>query len=235
LTLTAKNEVLDEHCARIDPDVKPGPYVALYVEDTGTGIAAHNLERIFDPFLTTKEVGQGTGLCLSTLLGIVKKHGGFVRVYSDVGKGSRFAVHVPAAQAPLPDPATTAAGRPRGQGQLILVIDDEASIREIARAILETADYRVITAADGADGLALYSQRQAEINAVFVDLMMPIMDGLTTIRAMQKMNPQARIIAASGLVERNKSVELVGGVREFLTKPFNAGTLLRAVHAALTD
>src|SRR5262245_55839159 len=236
LTLSARNEMLDEHFARINPEARVGPHIVICVEDNGVGIPPHNLERIFDPFFTTKEVGQGTGLGLSTVLGIVKNHGGFVRVYSDLDKGSRFTVYLPAARdAVLPTAAESASRRPRGNGQLILVIDDESSIREIARAILESANYRVITAGDGAEGLALYGQRQAEINAVFVDLMMPVMDGFTTIRALQKINAHVLIIAPSGLMERGKSVEMVGGIREFLSKPFNAEALLQAVQNVLKD
>src|SRR5262249_14270879 len=153
---------------------RPGPYVLLTVSDTGTGIPPDLLDRIFDPFFTTKEYGKGTGLGLSTVLGIVKGHGGFIQVVSEVGAGAHFLVYLPAAEIALARRAAEGPGEcPRGRGECILVVDDEGHIREITRRQLEAYGYRVLTARDGDEALARYTEHQQEIHAVLTDLMMP--------------------------------------------------------------
>jgi CheY-like chemotaxis protein len=194
--------------------------------------------RIFEPFFTTKEIGKGTGLGLSTALTIVRSHGGFVNVYSEPRKGTQFSVFLPAIES-----ATHAAERverkrldlPTGRGELILVVDDEEAIRLITKGTLETFNYRVLTASDGTEAVALYAQNREEVAAVITDMMMPFMDGPATIRALQKMNPQVRIIAASGLGASDKAAEAASvGVHTFLPKPFTAEKLLKSL-AALLD
>ena len=235
LTLTAENAVLDENYASMHLEAKPGRYVLLRVADTGVGIPPEVLDKVFDPFFTTKEPGKGTGLGLSTTLTIVKGHGGFVSVYSEVGKGTEFQVYLPAAeseyaQAGEPEPGEL----PTGQGELILVIDDEASFRQITRATLETFGYRVLTAADGAEAVALFANHPGEVRAVVTDLMMPIMDGAATIRALKKLNPQVRIMAVSGLAGNGKTAGAAAlGVSAFLQKPYTADRLLRTLRTLL--
>ena len=137
LTLSAQNLTLDAHYAGLDPEARPGPYVLIQVEDTGTGMPPEILDKIFDPFFTTKEVGKGTGLGLSTSLAIIKSHGGFIRVDSLVGRGTKFELYLPAQTEPS---ANTAAAvpveMPRGHGELILVVDDEATVRQVTRQTL---------------------------------------------------------------------------------------------------
>src|SRR2546422_6496534 len=181
---------------------KAGPYVVIRVSDTGTGMPPGVIDKIFDPFFTTKEVGKGTGLGLSTVLGIVKSHGGFVNVYSEVGKGTRFSVYLPAAETVQGAEPAQVEAVPTGQGELVLVVDDEATIREITKATLEAHGYRIVTAADGAEALALYAQHRDQIRLVLTDMMMPVMDGPATIRALRNLDPQIPIIAASGLVAK---------------------------------
>ncbi|MFB2976085.1 PAS domain S-box protein [Microseira sp. BLCC-F43] len=229
LDLSAENILIDENYARMNLNAQVGPYVAIAITDTGVGISEAQLERIFEPFFTTKEVGKGTGLGLSTVLGIVKSHGGFVNVTSEVGQGSQFKVFLPAVAA-IVKQQTEDLNLPRGQSELILVVDDEASIQEITTASLEAHNYRVITASNGLEAIALFAQHQNEISVVLMDIMMPNMDGITAIRTLQKINPQVKIIATSGLVSNGKLTAATGaGVQAFLHKPYTAKELLAAL------
>jgi CheY-like chemotaxis protein len=235
LTIQAANAVLDKNDARIQLDAKPGPYVRLQVIDTGTGIPPDIMNKIFDPFFTTKELGKGTGLGLSTALGIVKSHGGFINAYSEVGKGAKFSVYLPALESSQTrQAAEQQADLPVGHGELILVVDDEASIRAIAKATLEARGYRVLTGEDGAEAVALFREHRDKIQVVLTDMMMPKMDGRATIRALQELDPRVRIIAASGLaVNGQAGPQPVNGVRAVLAKPFTADKLLETIHQVL--
>jgi PAS domain S-box-containing protein len=236
LTLTAENQFVDAQMAGMIPGAQAGQYVALTIADTGTGIAPEVLEKIFDPFFTTKELGRGTGLGLSTVHSIIQSHGGFVSVYSEMGKGTKFHLYLPALATVPPQPVTAApAALPAGHGEGILVVDDEKAIREITQSTLEAFGYHVFTAADGTDAVALYAQRQEEIQLVLTDLMMPYLDGPATIRALRKINPAVEIIACSGLSEGEKAREAgTLGVQAFLTKPYTAADLLQTLAAVLT-
>jgi PAS domain S-box-containing protein len=237
LMISAENMMLDEQYAAMNIEAKVGPYVALQVEDTGAGIPAAIVEKIFDPFFTTKELTKGTGLGLSTSSAIVKSHGGFMRVYSEAGRGSRFCVYLPA------ELAKTSSGEAaelveykRGQGELVLVVDDEAAIRQVTKSTLESFGYRVIVATDGAEALALYVANAAEIAVVLTDMMMPIMDGVATIHALMRINPNVRIVAASGISANGTAARATGaGVRYFLPKPYTADSLLDVLWRALTE
>jgi PAS domain S-box-containing protein len=235
LTITASNVVLDEHYAAMNIDAKPGPYVLLQVEDTGTGIAPDLIEKIFDPFFTTKAVGEGTGLGLSTTLAIVKSHGGFIRVYSEKNSGAQFRIHLPAIRSESTTPLSVShAELPRGLGETVLLIDDEAAIRNINRQILETFGYRVILAADGAEGVTLYADHQAEIAVVVIDMMMPVMDGPSAIRSLVKINPAVRIIAASGITTNASAAKAAGpAVKHFLPKPYTTEILLKTLRTVI--
>ncbi|MGH8752081.1 MAG: AAA family ATPase, partial [Burkholderiales bacterium] len=199
LKIGAENLMLDESYARMHADARPGPYVVITVADSGSGIAPELQERIFEPFFTTKEIGRGTGLGLSTAVGIVKGHGGFFTVYSEPGKGSKFKVYLPALQSSAAREAEEKRELPAGNGELILVIDDEGAIREVTKTTLEAHGYQVLTAGDGTEALALYAKRNDAIKVVLTDLMMPYMDGAATVRALEKMNPQVKIILSSGM------------------------------------
>ncbi|KYC43149.1 hybrid sensor histidine kinase/response regulator [Scytonema hofmannii PCC 7110] len=229
LNISAENLWIDENYARMYVDAKEGPYVVVTIADTGTGIPPEIIDRIFDPFFTTKELGKGTGLGLSTAMGIIKKHGGFVNVYSQVGKGSRFQMYLPSSQV-TETPAVTDVDLPHGRGEWILVVDDETTICEIAKTTLESYNYNVLTASDGIEALALYAQYKGKISAVLIDLMMPGMDGSTTILTLQRMNPQVRIIATSGLMSNWTTAQKKSlGCQDFLPKPFTARTLLNTL------
>ncbi|MCC7373561.1 MAG: PAS domain S-box protein [Verrucomicrobiales bacterium] len=230
LLLGAENIEVDEAFAAENPEAKAGRYVSVFVVDDGTGISSENLERIFDPFFTTKEPGKGTGLGLSTVLGIVKSHGGFVRVKSRVGEGTRVRCYLPAAaetveiekivDRPSPD-------APRGHGQRILVVDDELAVREIARRTLEAHGYRVDTAADGAEALQVFSKSAEPFGAVITDMVMPVMEGAVLIRALARLAPGIPVIAMSGLPELEATAHETGVSSEsWLPKPFTAEAML---------
>src|SRR5919112_105551 len=230
LTIRAENVSLDDNYARMHLEPRPGRHVLVTVADTGGGIPPEVVGRIFEPFFTTKEVGKGTGLGLSTALTIVRSHGGFINVYSEPRRGTQFAVYLPAVEAAAEAGARLQSDLPVGRGELILVVDDEDSIRQITKATLETFGYRVVTASDGTEAVGLYAQHRDEVAGVITDMMMPFMDGPSTIRALQKMNPQVRIIAASGLGGQDKAAEATAaGVQLFLPKPYTAEKLLKAL------
>ena len=236
LTISAENRFLDEQYAAINIDAKSGAYVIIQVEDTGTGMPPEVIEKIFDPFFTTKELGKGTGLGLSTSMAIIKSHGGFIRVYSEPGKGSRFRIYLPAQLQAARNAAIDCAMEevPRGRGELILVVDDETSVRQITGQTLEAFGYRVLLAADGTEAVAIYAGQRDEIAVVLTDMMMPVMDGPTTIQVLLKMNSKARVIAASGLNANALVTKAFNiGIKHFIAKPYTAETLLRTLHEVL--
>jgi CheY-like chemotaxis protein len=237
LTVGAENVVVDEQIARMNPGAHLGEHVVLRVTDSGTGMSPETMDKIFDPFFTTKEVGKGTGLGLATVMGIVKGHGGFLALQSEIGVGTTFRVYLPAS-GDSKDAAAAAQDGPAldGNGERVLVVDDEAPIREALVGTLESHGYRVFTAEDGSDGLALYFQRRDEINVVLTDLAMGQMDGIALVRSLRKVNPGVRVIVSSGHVTPENAIILNSlGVTTFLDKPYNADKLLHALRAVLAE
>ena len=235
LSIRAENVTIDDAFARMHLEARPGRFVLVTVADAGAGMTSEVVSRIFEPFFTTKETGKGTGLGLSTALTIVRSHGGFINVYSEPNKGSQFSVYLPAIETTRVEQAERRrAEMPAGRGELVLVVDDEEAIRQITKGTLETFGYRVLTAGDGTEAVALYAQNREEVAVVLTDMMMPFMDGPATIRALQKMNPQVRVVAASGLGGSEKAAEATAlGVRMFLPKPYTAEKLLNALAEVL--
>ncbi|MEY2543593.1 MAG: hypothetical protein QOE81_1054 [Verrucomicrobiota bacterium] len=235
LSLGAKNFNVDENYASMMPGAKPGPHVMLRVSDTGGGMPRAMIDKIFDPFFTTKEVGKGTGLGLSTTLGIVKSHSGFISVYSEPEKGTTFKVFLPATaiQEELAQSKTSIVPIP-GNGERILVVDDEPNILGITKMILEKHKYDVVSANDGPEALAIFAQQMKSISVVLTDLSMPYMDGVALVRSLKKMRPDLSIVASTGQGEQVGVAELQSlGVKNFLTKPYDVPKLLRTVHDAL--
>lgn len=233
LTLTVNAITLDENGGLPGPQIKGGPHIVFEITDTGTGISENIREKIFDPFFTTKDLGKGTGLGLSTVMAIVKSHSGFITVNSKPGEGASFLAHFPAQ--PMTEPSSVkpaADSRPRGQGQLILVVDDEESVRFITQQTLLAYGYRVLAARDGSEAIALYAENMQTIEVVLTDMMMPVMDGPATIQILKRMNPQVKIIAASGYTADIAKVTSLG-VAHFLHKPYNAVTVLNVIHQVL--
>jgi len=238
LTIAVENCEIDEQYAAMNLEAKAGRYVNIAVTDTGTGIPPALLDKIFEPFFTTKELNKGTGLGLSTVMAIVKSHGGLVNVYSEPGRGTTFKVYLPAVNAGEENRSegSDEVHLPRGKGETVLVVDDEASILTITSQTLEAFGYRVLNAANGADALALYAQQRDEIDVVLTDMMMPVLDGPATIHAMLRINPSARIIAASGLNANGNTTQVsIAGVKHFLTKPYTAGKLLKTIRQILDE
>ena len=235
LTITAENQELDECNRAMHPDAKPGQYVAISVSDTGTGISPKIIDKIFDPFFTTKEVGKGTGLGLSTVIGIAKSHGGFVKVYSEAGKGSTFKVFLPASPNETADMEHKEQPvHPPGNGELILLADDEPAVRKVTETMLIRNGYNVVLASDGIDALAIYAQRMHEIRIVLTDVMMPLLDGTRLTRALQRMNSNVSIIAATGQADESRQSELKQlGIKSILLKPYRTDKLLGALHETI--
>jgi two-component system, cell cycle sensor histidine kinase and response regulator CckA len=238
LTITLANERLDDVYAGMNPEAREGPYALIEVEDTGHGMPSAVLQRIFEPFFTTKDVGAGTGLGLSTCHAIAKNHGGFVHVYSEVGKGSRFKVYLPAdSQSPAVDPTVLAEpALPRGSGECILVVDDEESIRKVTSRTLERFGYSAITAENGAQAVSIYARNLGRIALVLTDMSMPIMDGPAAIVALRSIDPDVVIVGSSGLDANGRVAKAVGaGVTHFIPKPYTAETLLQTIRRALSE
>ena len=236
LNLAAENVTVDAQYAATSRDAKPGAYLCATISDTGCGIPADKVDRIFEPFFTTKEVGKGTGLGLSTAHAIVKSHHGYITVYSEPGKGTTFKVYIPADPSLRPSEAARPSlpTLPRGHGETILVIDDETAILSITQQTLEAFGYRVLTAHDGAEAVAIYAQHRDSIAVVITDMVMPIMDGLATIHALMRINPNVLVVAASGLNSNGRVAKAASaGVKHFLPKPYTSETLLVTLHELL--
>lgn len=238
LSITAGCLVLDEAAAAMQMDARPGAYATLSVSDSGSGIPPEVMDKIFDPFFTTKEIGKGTGLGLSTVLSIAKSHGGFVTVSSEPHRSTTFTICLPATLVSAGNCTTPPPAQeqpiPLGKGELILIVDDEEAIRTTTRQTLEALDYRTLVAADGVEAVALYTQHNAEIAVVLTDMMMPIMDGPTTIQMLQRINPEVKIIAASGVSHLGGPARVAEmGVRHFLPKPYSAQTVMTTLNLVL--
>lgn len=235
ITIAANNLFVDESYAQMNLDAKVGPYVVVSVTDTGMGIAPEAMHRIFEPFFTTKEIGKGTGLGLATVIGIVKNHGGFVNVYSEVGQGTQFKVYLPAVQEAEMPPIGDVE-KPIGNGELVMVVDDEATICEITKTSLEAYNYSTLVANDGIDAIALYAEHKNNVNVLLMDMMMPNMAGPAAIRILRKMNPLVKIIAVSGLPSSERvRAAMDTGVSAFLSKPYTTQELLKTLHSVLNS
>ncbi|QSJ14269.1 response regulator [Nostoc sp. UHCC 0702] len=240
LQIAARNFWVDSQYARMNIDAKVGSYVMISVADTGTGISKEIVERIFEPFFTTKEVGKGTGLGLSTVLGIIKSHGGFVNVVSEIAKGTEFQVCLPVTQEITTESREDTSGcyqeLPVGHGELILVVDDEDAIREITKISLEKNAYKVLVASDGIEAIALYTKHQQQISVVLMDMMMPSMDGATTIQVLKRINPEVKIIGVSGLASYNERIKVFGNnIKTFLAKPYTSSDLLNNLQEVINS
>ncbi len=236
LTVEAKSRDVDLAYARSVPSAKPGRYVALSVRDTGTGIPSEIIDRIFDPFFTTKGPEKGSGLGLSTVLGIVKGHGGFLQVYSQPGQGSTFTVYLPAdSSGNDTEHLSKMATKFRGQGETILFVDDEPRLRDAARLVLRRLNFKPLTATDGADALILAAQHRIELSAIITDLHMPHMDGPQFVHALRQMLPDIPVAVASGRMEDEVATGLKNlGVTERLEKPFTETQLAMTLKNLLT-
>jgi two-component system, cell cycle sensor histidine kinase and response regulator CckA len=236
LTVAAEDMYMDESYAHLILGAHPGQYVMLTVADTGTGIPVDMQEKVFEPFFTTKEKGQGTGLGLSTVYAIVKSHNGLIKLYSEYGKGTEIKIFLPATQQ-KERKAEIITGKEleRGNGEPILVVDDELFVLQISKEVLEVQGYSVITAMDGAEATALFaSSEKGSIRLLITDMNMPLMDGSSTIRALRRIDPNLKIIVSSGLLTNVNSAGISGlDIQGYLTKPYTAEQLLIMVQKVL--
>ena len=236
LFLRAENCRLDAAAAAAIEGGRPGAFVVLQVEDTGTGIAPALLDRIWDPFVTTKAAGKGTGLGLSTVRGIIRNHGGFIQLHTVWGKGSSFRIYLPAAEAEKLSPGQETAASPRGRGELVLVVDDEPPVRDLIGNMLTRHGYRVLAACDGVEATSFFAKHANEIRLVVSDLNMPSLDGAMLAHVLKRMNPNVRVLLVSGLDSPGENrpgfrpEEFTGA---FLRKPFKAEVLLTKVSELL--
>jgi PAS domain S-box-containing protein len=243
LTIAVKNIHIDAHFAALHADATPGDFVVIAVTDTGCGIPENLREKVFDPFFTTKEPGQGAGLGLTTTLTIVRSHGGFVTLNSKSDRGTTVRLFLPAVKSePQPGvPRRRASDRraalgssERGDGELVLVVDDEPSVSTVMRLALERAGYRVLVAGNGAEGLRAYEQHRNDIKIILTDMVMPVMDGPGMIAAIKTFDPGARIVAMTGMSTK-ASVDAVRqlGVERVLSKPCTSRVILGALREVL--
>jgi two-component system, cell cycle sensor histidine kinase and response regulator CckA len=239
ITITASDAELNGDYASVSHLAGPGRYVAIDVEDNGTGMTPDVVDRVFEPFFTTKEAGSGTGLGLASSLAIARAHGGYMQVYSEPGRGSRFQLHLLAASGESVKPISSEVGAittlPTGRGENILVVDDEEAIRRLTRQTLELYGYRTMGAGNGADALVAIAQNDPAVDLVLTDMMMPVMDGADLAAELAKTHPELPIVAMSGL-NANGGVARASltGVRHFLPKPFTTETLVRFVSESLS-
>ena len=235
LSIAAENICLEEAAANFMPGAKAGPYVLIRITDTGTGIDPKIADLVFDPFFTTKGPDHGTGLGLSTVMGIVKSHGGFVEFTSQPGEGTEFRVYLPARPEEAAEIGAAAPpAHPRGRGELVLIVDDEEALCSVMQRILENYGYRTLTAHNGAQGVALYSSRGSEISLVITDLDMPALGGDATAAALLKMNPDVKIVVATGLdYHPGGGTAGPAGCRAVIKKPCETSLLLQTMDLVL--
>ena len=233
LEIVARNCTLDSAAATAIPGAKPGHFLAVAVRDTGTGIPPEVLPRIWEPFFTTKAEGIGTGLGLSTVRGILQQHDGFIAVATGSDVGTTFTVYLPSAETAVGDDGGAPPEAPgRGRGELILIVEDEEPLRAFAVHLLEGHGYRTVAACDGAEGIALFAPRIAEVRLVLTDLQMPMLGGAALATALHRLQPDLPVIGMSGdeQSDRERSKNFAAA---FLVKPFHAETLLLVVRRTL--
>jgi two-component system, cell cycle sensor histidine kinase and response regulator CckA len=234
LVFETKNVRLDREYCRTHLETKPGEYVLLTVSDTGKGMEKEILERVFEPFFTTKGRGEGTGLGLSMVFGIVKSHDGHISCNSKPGIGTVFKIYFPATEMEIAwDPEATQI-MPSFGTETILLVDDEKAIRDLGKEILTSVGYKVLTASTGLEALDMYAKAQEEISLVILDLIMPEMGGKQCLEELHKINPQLKVLIASGYCADPSTKEfLETGARGVVTKPFRMKELLQQVRKVL--
>jgi CheY-like chemotaxis protein len=215
---------------------KPGKHVMLSVCDTGRGMEREILAHIFEPFYTTKDTGTGTGLGLAMVYGIVKNHGGYISCESTRRKGTEFRIYLPVIEQAVSVEEEVEEALPKGGTETILLIDDEKLIRELGEKALTNFGYIVLTAPDGESAVKLYAREYEKIDLVILDLIMPKMSGSHCFEEIKRINPEARVIIASGYADdgtMRRSLE--NRATRFIGKPFNVKQLLRMLREVLDE
>jgi PAS domain S-box-containing protein len=233
LKLATANQTLDAKDCALNVEARPGRFVVLTVQDTGTGIAPDVRDRIFDPFFTTKDVGQGTGLGLAVVFGIIKAHHGWITVASKPGQGCTFQVNLPAAEVPTQPAPEPAASPASGGHECILVVDDEDLVRNLVSSILERRGFRVLTATDGEEAVAIYRDWSQEIDLVLLDMTMPRLSGIQVCQLLQQINPSVRVLFSSGHLSAAERDRLIASGEPFVPKPYKPEELVRILRQVL--
>jgi two-component system, cell cycle sensor histidine kinase and response regulator CckA len=231
---TATTTLSEEYC-RDNPGTTPGDYVSLSLSDTGTGIPKEQLPHIFEPFFTTKKQGEGTGLGLAMVYGIVKQNGGFIKVYSEPGQGTTFRISLPQHHGDTgAAPNEEVEEIPQGQGQLILLVEDETVILEMNSRILQRLGYRVIASSSTSEAIALAHQHREELQLLLTDIIMPEMNGYDLSQVILGDNPQLKVLFISGYTANviARQGVLPEGMN-FLQKPFMKRDLAKKLHHIL--
>jgi two-component system, cell cycle sensor histidine kinase and response regulator CckA len=208
----------------------------LTFSDTGQGMDKETLSHIFEPFFTTKEIGKGTGLGLATVYGIVKQHGGQIKCYSELGLGTTFTIYLPAIQAEQDSQAPTVETTiPRGT-ETVLLVDDEDDIRDLGATLISQFGYKVITANNGKEALEVYQREGNCISLIILDLIMPVMDGRQCLTEILRVNPNAKVIIASGHLESGSARDVMAvGAKGFVPKPYDMRQFLTTIREILDE
>jgi PAS domain S-box-containing protein len=234
LTFETLNVQLDKEYCDTHLEAKPGSYILLTVSDTGQGMDRETLSHIFEPFFSTKEVGKGTGLGLATVYGIVKQHGGHITCYSEPGLGTTFNIYLPTIEKERDSEAPTVENPIPGGTETILLVDDEEALRELGSTLLNEFGYKVITANDGKQALDIYQREGDHISLIILDLIMPVMDGKKCLEEILLVNPNTKVVMASGFSEAGTaSGVMAAGAKGFVQKPYDMRQLLSTVREVL--
>jgi len=236
LTIETKDVVLDEDYCKTHLETAPGRYVLLIMSDSGQGMDKETLEHIFEPFYTTKGAGEGTGLGLAMVYGIVKQHHGYITCYSEPETGTTFKIYFPALVSEPQVEDALSKPVPRGGSETILLVDDEEVIRNLGERLLTESGYRVLTAVNGKKALEIYGPSRKEISLVILDLMMPEMGGKQCLNEILKIDPKARVLIASGYTVNGPTRgALAAGAKGFVNKPYDMRELLTTVREVLDN
>ena len=239
LAIETRNIELDEHFCRQYPECEPGTYVQITVSDTGHGMDPATLHRIFEPFFTTKDAGAGTGLGLSTAYGIIRQHGGQVSAYSEPGRGTTFKVFLPAVPGGKPAEAGRNGSRSlQGGNETILLADDEETLRELSREVLESLGYNVVTVSDGREAVHVYDEKKEDVDLLLLDVVMPSLGGIDAYRAIRKAGSEPPVIFMTGYSSEMVGVtESISGVNlnlvPVIQKPYTLDALAKIVRETL--
>ena len=236
LTIKTNNIVLDDEFCSSYPDTKPGRYALITVSDTGSGMDKETVSHIFEPFFTTKEPGKGTGLGLSVVYGIVEQHGARIICESKPSVGTTFRIYFPAIEEVSEEQYSEKKESPRGQGETILLVDDEANILEMASRLLDNANYKVITASNAKDAIELYEKHRDKIRLVLLDMIMPEMGGIRCLEVLRTMDPNVKVLIITGYTESGMTQELKdAGAGDFILKPFDTPQLLEKIRKIIDE